>query len=369
MFGSIYNGKKVWLSGHTGFKGSWMAEWLLSQGAIVHGYSLAPDAGPALFNQLQLAGRLENEINDIRDAAAVKKSIFETQPDFVFHLAAQPLVRYSYDAPVDTYEVNVMGTVNVLESLRHLGKSCAAVFITTDKCYENREWVHGYREEDALGGFDPYSSSKAAAELAISSWRRSFFVNHPVKIASARAGNVIGGGDWAKDRIIPDCVRSLQKGEAIPVRNKVATRPWQHVLEPLSGYLWLGALLANPQLGRFDGSYYSSAFNFGPTNSSNQNVKSLVEELLKHWPGTWTDKSDPKAAHEAKLLHLTTDKAHGLLGWQPVWNFSETVARTAQWYRTVTESNNSNSARELTLAQIQNYAQQAAERQIEWAKS
>ena len=242
-FSGIYRGKSVLVTGHTGFKGAWLAEWLLALGARVHGYALESPTEPALFHQLGLADRLQHELGDVRDAAGVRQSVARAQPDFVFHLAAQALVRGSYVQPLETYATNVLGTANVLDALRTLEKPCAAVFITTDKCYENREWVHGYREEDPLGGHDPYSSSKAAAEIAIASWRRAFFREHPVRIASARAGNVIGGGDWASDRIVPDCIRSLQAGQPIAVRNPNATRPWQHVLEPLSGYLGLGALL------------------------------------------------------------------------------------------------------------------------------
>ena len=245
-FSGLYAGKTVWLSGATGFKGSWLAEWLLSLGARVHGYSLRPDTTPALFDQLRLEERIGNEIADVRDPAAVRKSIEKAQPDFVFHLAAQALVRYSYEHPLETYATNVMGTAHVLEALRSLEKPCAAVIVTTDKCYENREMDYAYAEEDHLGGHDPYSSSKGAAEIVTSGYRRSFFGQSPVRIASARAGNVIGGGDWALDRIVPDCIRALQRGEAIAVRNPAATRPWQHVLEPLSGYLWLAAQLYQP---------------------------------------------------------------------------------------------------------------------------
>jgi len=246
MFAEAFRNKTVWLSGHTGFKGAWLAQWLLELGANVHGFALEPATEPALFDQLGLAKRLHHQIADIRDPAAVRESVKKSQPDFVFHLAAQPPVRLSYEQPLETYATNVMGTAHVLEALRALDKPCAAVLITTDKCYENREWLHSYREEDPLGGYDPYSSSKAAAEIAISAWRRSFFKKHPVKIASARAGNVIGGGDWALDRIVPDCIRALQKKQPIAVRNPNATRPWQHVLEPLSGYLWLAARLYQP---------------------------------------------------------------------------------------------------------------------------
>jgi CDP-glucose 4,6-dehydratase len=361
MFFGAFRGKTVWLSGHTGFKGSWLAHWLLELGAKVHGFSLPPPTHPALFDQLELAGRLHHEVGDIRDLPAVQKSIAAAQPDFVLHLAAQPLVRLSYLQPVETYATNVLGTVHVLEALRALNKRCSAVFVTTDKCYENREWVHGYREEDRLGGHDPYSSSKAAAEVAIASFRRSFFQGHPVKIASARAGNVIGGGDWALDRIVPDCARALQTGAPIPVRNKTATRPWQHVLEPLSGYLWLAARLAQSELpGRLD-----SAFNFGPGHDANRTVKELVEESLKHWPGTWQDKSDPKAVHEAHLLQLTTDKAHALLGWSPAWKFSDAVEHTIKWYRAVSEGGPT-VAQELTSVQIAEYVSAARAQNAPW---
>ena len=236
-----FSGKIVWLSGVSGFKGAWLAEWLLSLGAEIRGFCLPPPTQPSLFDQTGLASRIVWDCADLRDANAVRNSLLEAQPDFVFHLAAQPLVRLSYREPVETWETNVMGTIHVLEALRQLDKACAAVLVTTDKCYDNREWVHGYREEDALGGHDPYSSSKAGCELAIASWRRSFFNGHPVKVASARAGNVIGGGDWAQDRILPDCVRALAAGAPIEVRNPGAVRPWQHVLESLSGYLCLAA--------------------------------------------------------------------------------------------------------------------------------
>jgi len=244
MFRGLYAGKKVFVTGHTGFKGSWLCEWLLGLGAEVTGYSLRPPTQPALFEQIALAGRLKHIIGDIRDLPGLSRALKEAQPEFVFHLAAQPIVRDSYISPVQTFEVNLMGTVHVLEALRSVSHPCAAVLVTTDKCYENKEWAYGYREDAPLGGHDPYSASKAAAEVAISSYRRSFFQSHPVSVASARAGNVIGGGDWAVDRIVPDCIRALEKKQPIPVRNPRATRPWQHVLEPLSGYLWLGACLS-----------------------------------------------------------------------------------------------------------------------------
>lgn len=363
MFGDAYRGKRVWLSGHTGFKGAWLASWLLQLGARVHGFSLAPRTDPSLFEQLGLASELHHEIGDVRDGELVAKSIADAQPDFVFHLAAQPLVRSSYEQPVETYDVNVMGTVHVLDALRGYKRDCAAVFITTDKCYENREWLYAYREEDPLGGYDPYSSSKAAAEIALAAYRRSFFSSHPVRIASARAGNVIGGGDWALDRIVPDCIRAVQRREPIPVRNKHSTRPWQHVLEPLSGYLSLGAQLTlNPEL--------ASAFNFGPALTSNRTVADLVIELLKHWPGEWVDRSDPNAVHEATLLNLATDKAFHLLGWSPVWPFEETISETAQWYRRADQlGDNRAELLALTGNQIEKYQACAAERGVSWTKS
>jgi CDP-glucose 4,6-dehydratase len=325
-----------------------------------------------LFNQLGLAGQLHHRIADIRDPAAVRKSIGKVRPDFVFHLAAQPLVRLSYAQPLETYATNVMGTAHVLEALRGLKKPCAAVLVTTDKCYENREWLHGYREDDPLGGHDPYSSSKAAAEIAISAWRRSFFKNHPVKIASARAGNVIGGGDWAKDRIVPDCVRALQKKQPIAVRNPDSTRPWQHVLEPLSGYLWLAAKLSQPLAApkRSEGGsafnpQLASAFNFGPAHEANRTVRNLVAEVLKHWPGRWEDQSDPKAVHEAGLLQMSTDKANALLGWAPVWSFSRAVEHTVSWYRETTADPRSASA--LAARQIGQYQADAAQAGLSWA--
>jgi CDP-glucose 4,6-dehydratase len=377
-FGGVYAGKRVLVTGHTGFKGAWLSEWLLQLGAEVTGLALPPPTTPSLFEQLGLASRLTHVVGDIRDPAVVARVVEQTKPDFVFHLAAQPLVRLSYEQPVETYATNVMGTAHVLDALRRAGRACVGVMITTDKCYENKEWVHSYREEDPMGGYDPYSSSKGAAELVIAAYRRSYFnsPDSPVKIASARAGNVIGGGDWALDRIVPDCIRALQKGESIPVRNKVATRPWQHVLEPLSGYLWLAACLANPrvapssvglsdlQLSTFN-LQLASAFNFGPSLSSNRTVAELVQELFKHWPGRWEDKSDPKAVHEAKLLNLATDKAHHFLGWDPVWKFEETVRETVEWYRGA--ASEPNRATELTRNQITEYVSAAAGKHLPWA--
>lgn len=367
MFNQAYKGKRVLVTGHTGFKGAWLAEWLLGLGAKVTGLALPPATEPALFDQLGLAGRLDHRIGDIRDLATVRAVVAECQPDYVFHLAAQALVRLSYEQPVETYATNVMGTAHVLEALRLAKKPCTVIAITTDKCYENREWVHSYREEDPMGGYDPYSSSKGAAELVINAYRRSFFsagaTGPAIRLASARAGNVIGGGDWATDRIVPDCIRALQQGQAIPVRNKVATRPWQHVLEPLSGYLWLGAQLGVAAPGT--ATPLASAFNFGPALTANRTVAALVQEVLKHWPGRWEDRSDPLAVHEAKLLNLATDKAHHFLHWQPVWPFEQTIAETVAWYQA--QQAGDQDLHTLTSRQIAEYTAAARHRGLPWA--
>jgi CDP-glucose 4,6-dehydratase len=368
-FAGIYKGRRVLVTGHTGFKGSWLTEWLLLLGAEVTGYSLPSPTTPALFHQLGLSKRIRHVEGDIRNLAALDATMLQTRPDYVFHLAAQPLVRLSYREPVDTYGTNVMGTVNILDAVRRTEHPCTVVAITTDKCYENREWVHSYREEDPMGGFDPYSSSKGAAELVIAAYRRSFFSQPDslVHLASARAGNVIGGGDWAEDRIVPDCIRALKDQRPIPVRNRIATRPWQHVLEPLSGYLWLGAALGgwSPEIFRYPQKTYAGAFNFGPGLTSNRTVAELVVEMLKHWTGSWEDRSDPKAVHEAKLLNLATDKAFHLLGWSPVLDFEATIARTAKWYSDAEKM--PESARAITTAQIAQFECDARGLKLPWA--
>jgi CDP-glucose 4,6-dehydratase len=301
-----------------------------------------------LFKQLQLEPRLHNHwIADIRDLAAVEVAVVTSQPQVMIHLAAQSLVRRSYRDPLGTWATNVQGSLHILEALKILQHPCAVVMVTTDKVYENQEWDFGYRESDRLGGHDPYSASKGAAELAIASWRSSFrgSAAHQtpyLAIASARAGNVIGGGDWAEDRIVPDAMRALAASETILVRQPTATRPWQHVLEPLGGYLKLAeqlytAQVAPKELKAQTSNPFASAFNFGPALESNRSVRELVEETLKHWPGPWRDCSDPGAPHEAGRLHLQIDKAHHQLGWQPRWDFATTVERTACWYRRVAE--------------------------------
>jgi CDP-glucose 4,6-dehydratase len=360
---TAYRGKRVLVTGHTGFKGSWLCEWLLSLGAEIVGYALDPQPHEKLFSQLNLGVRIsEDHRGDLSDRARLTAVVARFKPEIILHLAAQPLVRLSYDIPVETFATNIMGTAHVLDAVRTSGISCSVVAVTTDKCYENREWLHAYREEDPMGGHDPYSASKGAAEIVISSFRRSYFPPAgPVRLASARAGNVIGGGDWAADRIVPDCFRSLREGKAIPVRSKIATRPWQHVLEPLSGYLWLAACLANPIRPISD---LTSGFNFGPNLASNRTVEELVTEILCHASGEWWDASDPSAVHEASKLNLATDKAMHLLGWQPVWSFEETIEKTAEWY--LGEAEGADPA-EITRTQIHSYQSSASQKKIPWA--
>lgn len=375
MFSEIYKGRRVLVTGHTGFKGSWLCEWLLAMGAEVTGFSLPPPTTPALFDRLGLSARIRRDIRgDVRDAAAFAKALAESDAELVIHMAAQPLVRLSYDIPDETFDTNVMGTVRVLDAVRLSGKPRAVVVVTTDKCYENREWVHSYREEDPMGGHDPYSASKGCAELVVSAYRDSYFGHKsPVLLASARAGNVIGGGDWALDRIVPDCARSLAKNETIPVRNPHATRPWQHVLEPLSGYLLLGArLLANlgspaDERAKPDKACLESGYNFGPALDSNKSVGLLVDELLKTWPGRWENKWHGDAPHEASLLNLATDKAHHRLHWKPVWPFAETIANTASWYRTAAEGAPDTALADLTRSQISTYHAAAKSLGLVWA--
>ncbi|UWQ89460.1 CDP-glucose 4,6-dehydratase [Aliisedimentitalea scapharcae] len=327
---SFWSGKRVLVTGHTGFKGSWLSLWLCELGAEVFGLALEPDTEPSLFEQLQLAERMDHRIGDIRDAVVLSERVKEVQPDVVFHLAAQPLVLASYDDPLETWDTNVMGTAHMLDALRQLDKLCAAVMITTDKVYENREWMHPYREDDRLGGHDPYSASKAACELVISSYRKSFFKDRPVQLASARAGNVIGGGDWAENRLLPDIIRALSVGKPVAVRNPHARRPWQHVLEPLSGYLRLAEHMVKRQ-------HYVNAYNFGPEAADVKSVGDLVLGALAHWPGQWLDKSDPDARHEAGLLSLGIEQARSDLRYSPRWDFAQGLHKTVDWYRAVHE--------------------------------
>jgi CDP-glucose 4,6-dehydratase len=327
-----YNGRKVLITGHTGFKGGWLAIYLKHLGANVIGYSLPPPTNPSLFATAGLESRMTHIAGDIRDTARFAKVLQEHRPDIIFHLAAQPLVLNAYAAPVETFDINVMGTISILEAVRQTTLSCAIVAVTTDKVYENRDWTYGYRENDALGGYDPYSASKAAAEIAIACYRQSFFSNgagRNVRLASARAGNVVGGGDWSENRIVPDMVRALIGGRTITLRNPNAIRPWQHVLEPLAAYLLLGArLLAS------DGARFATAWNFGPLPADACGVRELAAAFCAAWGGGEAiDGSAKEAPHEAAILKLSIDKAVEKLGWRPVWNFPETITRTAQWYR------------------------------------
>jgi CDP-glucose 4,6-dehydratase len=352
---SFWAGRRVLLTGHTGFKGSWLLLWLQQLGAQVWGYALKPEGSPSLFSELAEelgpSSGFTSQLGDLADVAALGELVQRCQPEVVLHLAAQPLVRRSYQDPLGTWATNVNGSLHLLEALKPLTHACAVVMVTTDKVYQNREWAYGYREPDRLGGHDPYSASKAAAELAIASWRSSFcgpgaYQTPHLRIATARAGNVIGGGDWAEDRIVPDAIRALAAGQAIPVRNPAATRPWQHVLEPLCGYLRLAQVLAS------DSDPPCEAFNFGPSLASNRPVQELVASMLSYWPGSWLDQRDPAAPHEAHLLHLQIDKAHHRLGWTPFWDYATTVQRTVGWY---VQHHQGSSAMTCCLADLQAY--------------
>ncbi|TWR31740.1 CDP-glucose 4,6-dehydratase [Mucilaginibacter pallidiroseus] len=329
----IYSGKKVFLTGHTGFKGSWMLKILNMLGADVKGYALSPVGTPNLFDVINGDQICESVIADLRDRDRLKDEVESFQPDFIFHLAAQPLVRLSYKIPSETFEVNAIGTANVLDALMLVQKPCYCVFITTDKVYHNNEWDYPYRENDRLGGYDPYSASKACAELVIDSYRNSFFNikdfdKHKKAIAVGRAGNVIGGGDWSADRLIPDIVRSLEQGKEVEIRNPGAVRPWQHVLEPLAGYLLLGAKLFN------DPQSYSTAYNFGPDVNDALPVNKMVEMSIEAWgTGSYFIHKNENQPHEAGLLKLDVSKAKAELGWLPRLNAGKAVENTIKWYK------------------------------------
>jgi CDP-glucose 4,6-dehydratase len=346
----FWKNKKVFLTGHTGFKGAWLSLWLTSMGAKVTGYALAPRTAPNLFNVLAIDSLIEkSQIADIRDLLTLQKSMADAKPDVIIHMAAQPLVRYSYANPVETYATNVMGTVHVLESSRAINSVRSTVVVTTDKCYENREWIWGYRENESMGGYDPYSSSKGCAELVTSAYRQSYFSgpNSINNVASARAGNVIGGGDWSEDRLIPDAIKAFELNKPLIIRNPLATRPWQHVLEPLSGYLILAQALYE------QGSALASSWNFGPRDEDNRAVQEVVELVISSWGGgaRW-EKQDSEEPHEANLLKLDCSKAHTKLGWMPKWSLETATQKIVQWQKAFQAKEN---MRELSLAQINHY--------------
>jgi CDP-glucose 4,6-dehydratase len=351
-----FSGKRVLVTGHTGFKGAWLCEWLLGLGADVTGFSLPPATKPSLFSQLGLAARMRHVLVDLRDGASVTKAVKVARPDYVFHLAAQPIVRAAHADPGETWATNVMGTVNLLEALRGLTRPCAAVFVTTDKVYAASAFEH--TEDDAIGSNDPYGASKAAVEIAVAAWRQSF---HPVgtgrgglplvAFATARSGNVIGGGDWASDRLLPDCVRALSAGQPIPVRNPAAVRPWQHVLDPLAGYLALASELREALASRRSARLgeLSGPFNFGPAPEDQRAVSDVVAEVLGRWPGKWRRASKSGDPLEASVLRLDSRKAHRILGWWPKWPFKRAVEQTMAWYM---GASSPSKAREITVRQL-----------------
>lgn len=363
-FKSVYAGKKVVITGHTGFKGAWLAAWLEKLGAKVVGIALDPQTDPSHFVSAKLSDGMADYRLDIRNGLALKEVVDSEQPDFLFHLAAQALVRRSYENPIETWDTNLLGTLNVLEALRCLNKSCAAVLITSDKCYDNVEWVWGYRETDGLGGPDPYSASKGAAELLIRSHIKSYFpmANSKVRIASARAGNVIGGGDWAEDRIVPDCVKAWSIDDVVKLRNPHSTRPWQHVLEPLSGYL----VLANALTQRLE--LHGQPFNFGPQAQQSQSVLALVKEMAIHWKKVrWQDLSEAEVGpYESALLKLNCDKALHHLHWHAVMDFKETIKMTSEWYKAFYQK--SSNIVDLTNSQIASYTELARKQRLDWAQ-
>jgi CDP-glucose 4,6-dehydratase len=349
----FWQGKSVFITGHTGFKGSWLSLWLNSLGAKVTGFALAPETSPNLFQLAKIENDLTSIIGDIRDLNSLQKAMDISKPEIVIHMAAQPIVRYSYENPIETYQTNVMGTAHLLEAVRHVMGVRAVVIVTSDKCYDNQEKLSGYKEEDPMGGYDPYSNSKGCAELVTSSYRLSFFnpekyQEHGVAIASARAGNVIGGGDWALDRLIPDFVRSMAKGECLNIRNPLAIRPWQHVLEPLSGYLILAQMLY------INGSEFAEPWNFGPLESEAKNVEWIANELVKNWGdnASYLVEKNKKQAHEAHYLNLNSIKSRTKLHWSPQWDAKETIRRICNWHKYQINGENMKS---YTLNEINEY--------------
>jgi CDP-glucose 4,6-dehydratase len=350
---TFWEGKRVFLTGHTGFKGSWLVLWLNALGAKVTGYALEPPTDPSLFELCHLDELVNSRIADVRDGETLCRTMADANPEIVIHMAAQPLVRDSYKIPVETYAINVMGTVNLLESVRNCKSVRAVVNVTTDKCYENREWVWGYRENEAMGGHDPYSNSKGCAELVTAAYRSSYFnptsyEDHGVALASARAGNVIGGGDWATDRLIPDCVRALLRGEKIAIRNPHAIRPWQHVLEPLSGYMFLAQKLYE------EGARFATGWNFGPDDNDAKPVEWIVRRMCADWgEGASYEIDRGEHPHEAHYLKLDCSKAKAELGWHPRWNLDTAIDRSIEWARAYQQNRN---LRDICLQQIEEYS-------------
>ena len=360
-FGNIFKGRKILITGHCGFKGSWLSLWLNKLGAYVYGYSLKNTSEFTAYESMGISDILADEkIGDIRDAEDLELFFSDVKPEIVLHLAAQPLVRLSYKEPLSTYQTNVIGTLNVLEASRKNDSVKAFVNVTTDKCYENLENGRAYKEDDAMGGYDMYSSSKGCSEILTSSYRNSFLKDEGFALASGRAGNVIGGGDWAEDRLIPDCIKALSKGEEMPIRNPDSVRPWQHVLEPLAGYLSLArALLESPK-------DYSTGFNFGPDSSAILSVGDIVEILGQEWgDGKWHNKEEKSAPHEAKLLSLDIHKAEKMLGVRPVLNANEAVSMTAKWYKSF--YGKQTNMRDFSISQISEFTEKARSKNIKWS--
>ncbi len=364
MFNEIFTNKTVFVTGHTGFIGSWVCSWLHLLGAKVIGYSLSPNTVPSMFKIINLEKKIVSIIGDINDKKHLENSLIQNQPDFVFHLAAQPLVKESYEKPFETFQTNVMGSLNILEAIRNVDSVKICVMMTSDKCYENKEIHYAYKENDSLGGHDPYSASKGAAEIVISSYRNSFFnpsnfLKHKKSVATIRAGNVIGGGDWAKDRIIPDCIRALIDNNPIFVRSPTSIRPWQHVLESVSGMLNLAAKMwENPK-------DFSGPWNLGPTSSNKTyHVKDMVNLLIKNWgSGNWESISEKIQKHEANILILDTTKVNTMLKWMPVYNTEDAIKETVAWYKAYQMNEHS----DITEKQIQNYIEKAKQKNISWA--
>lgn len=355
---AFWRGKRVLLTGHTGFKGSWMSIWLKEMGAELTGFALTPPTTPSLFEDANVAEGMNSVIGDVRDLDSLKKVFDEVRPEIVIHMAAQPLVRESYSFPVETYAINVMGTVHVLEAVRQTPGVRSVVIVTTDKCYENKEWFWGYREDEPMGGYDPYSNSKGCAELVTSSYRRSYFNpakydSHKVAVASARAGNVIGGGDWADDRLIPDIMRAVMAGTPVNIRSPYATRPWQHVLEPVGAYLLLAQKLYA------EGAAYAEGWNVGPSSDDARDVEYIVSTICKDWGdgASFTIDSNPQP-HEAGYLKLDISKIENRLGWYPVWPIASTIEKTVAWYKGYTKGEN---VRDLCLAQLGQYISDSKE--------